>query len=377
MNKFLRTLLLGIIFAGLLAYGRFGAAQTLRPLSVWKQKQDFITTLQAPGSGTWKQVSLKEVIADLASVHRVFLLLDRRIDLDQQLDYTPPKGSLEVTLRGIAAHMKLGIAIGDGWVYFGPPDAAKKLRTLIALREAEAEAKFSKPELTPWTRRAPFVWAKPKTPRDIVTEQLDKVTKLANPEAIVNDLWAANNWPPLSLYERLSLCLVQFDLTWQWQDDGLGIKLVPLPTEVVIAKQYTVADPVQFTAKLKEFEITSKIEIAGKVVKVTGLAEDQQIAADLAAGKKAHKVVVKQDSQRFTLKANQPVGKLLRAFAAQLELTLEVDEQALQKANISLEREIQLDVLTVTREELFKKVCDPAGLAFEFQEKKIMIKPAK
>jgi len=375
MNTYLRALLLGIFCGVLFCMGHVAAAEPARPLKVWKQKQEFVTALQSPGSGTWKQVALREIIADLASVHRIFLLLDRRIDLEQQLEYTPPKGSLEVTLRGIAAHLKLGIAIGDGWVYYGPPDAAKKLRTLIALREADSP--LSKMEMANWTRRSPLVWGKPKPPRDIVTEQLEKFAKLSNPEAIAHDLWAANNWPPLSLFERLSLCLIQFDLTWQWADEDQSLKLVPLPQEVVIAKQYTVADPVQFTAKLKEFQLTSKVEVAGKIVRLTGSAEDQQIAADLAAGKQARKVVVKQDTQRFTLTANQPIKNILQVVAKTLELTLEIDDVAIQKQNLSVDREIELNVREVTRDELLTKILGPASLAYEIQDKKLIIKPAK
>lgn len=375
MNHIHRPLLLGVLFSGLLCAGPLAAAEPSRPLTVWKQKQDFIATLQSPGNGTWKQVALREVISDLANVHRVFLLLDRRIDLDQQLDYTPPQGSLEVTLRGIAAHLKLGIAIGDGWVYYGPPDAAKKLRTLIALREAEAEALYARPQLASWMRRTPMAWSKPKAPRDIVTEQLEKLVKVTNPEAIVHDLWAVNNWPALSLYERLSLCLVQFDLTWQWQDEGQSLKLVPLPAaEITITKQYTVADPVQFTAKLKEFQL-AKFEVAGKVIKLTGTAEDQQIAADLAAGKQARKVVVKQDTQRFTLTANDPVKNILRVVAKAQGLTLEIDEAALQKEGQPLDRQIKLEVREVTRAELLTKILENSGLVYEIQGEKLLIKP--
>lgn len=370
-----RTLLLGIICGVLFCMGHVAAAEPAGPLIVWKQKQEFVTALQSPGSGTWKQVALREIVADLTSVHRVFLLLDRRIDLDQQLDYTPPKGSLEVTLRGIASHLKLGIAIGDGWVYYGPPDTAKKLRTLIAL--GEADSPLSKMEMAKWTRRSPLVWGKPKAPREIVTEQLDKLIQLMNPEAIPHDLWAARNWPPMSLFERLSLCLIQFDLTWQWQDNGQALKLVPLPEQVAITKQYTVVDPVQFTAKLKEFQLASKIEVAGKIVKLTGSAEDQQIAADLAAGKQARKVVVKEDTQRFTLTAKQPIKNILQVVAKTLELTLEIDEAAIQKQNLSVDREIELNVREVTRDELLKKILEPAGLAYVVQDKKLFIVPAK
>jgi hypothetical protein len=376
MHRRLTTLIGCLLGWGLFLMSPLTAAEPARPPKVWKQKQDFAATLQAPGSGTWKQVALREVITDLADVHRIFLLLDRRIDPDQQFDYTPPHGSLEVTLRGIAAHLKLGIAIGDGWVYFGPPDAAKKLRTLIALREAEAEAIYPRTQLAAWTRRAPLAWTKAQAPRELVADQLDKFVKIVNPETIVPDLWAAANWPPLTLCERLALCLIQFDLTWQWQDEGQTLKFVPLPAEVSITKQYTVADPAPFVAKLKEFQIT-KLEVTGKVVKLTGSAEEQQIAADLAAGKQARKVAVKQDTQRFTLTANNPVKNILREVARSQGLTLEIDEAALQKEGQPLDRQIKLEVREVTREELLTKVLEGSGLAYEIKDQKLIIKPAK
>lgn len=376
MHNITCRLLPGLLFGFLIFASRFAAAEPARPLTVWKQKQDFVATLQSPGSGTWKQVALKKVFADLAKVHRLFLLLDRRIDPEQQLDYTPPQGSLEVTLRGIAAQLKLGIAIGDGWVYFGPPDTAKKLRTLIALRESEAALLLAEPQLATWTQPSPIIWTKAKAPREIVAEQLDKVVSVANPEAIAPDLWAANNWPPMSLFERLSLCCVQFDLTWQWQDEGQSLKLVPLPAEVSITKQYTVSDPVQFTTKLKEFQL-AKVEVAGKVVRLTGSAEDQQIAADLAAGKQARKVVVKQDTQRFTLTANDPVKNILRVVAKSQGLTLEIDEAVLKKENQPLDRQIKLEVREVTRAELLAKILENSGLAYEIVDQKLIIKPAK
>jgi hypothetical protein len=378
MNVRLRATILRLFLSGpLLAGGIADAAEPARPAIVWKLGQDFTTTLQSPGSGTWKQVPLKRVMADLARVHRTFLLLDRRVDPAQQLDYTAPNGSLEVTLRGIADHLKLGIAIGNGWVYIGPPDAAKKIRTLCALREADVETQLPKELRTHWQRRSVLVWQNPKPPRELAESLVEKLGQFTNAEAIVSDLWEPRHWPTMPALEQLSLLLVQFDLTWTWEEEGQKLKLVPLPQEVSITKQYTVADPVQFAAKLKEFKLTVKVELSDKTFKITGTAEDQQIAADLAAGKTARKVTVNTnpDLQRYTLKVNLPVQKLLQALAPKLGLQVEFDEAAIQKANLSLDREIQLDVNQVTQDELLTKVVEPAGLKFEIQGKKLLIKP--
>ncbi len=372
----LRPPIVGMLLSGLLlGAGLSRAAEPARPPVIWKLNQDFTTTLQSPGSGTWKKISLKTILADLSRVHRIFLLLDRRIDPDQQLDYTAPNGSLEVTLRGIAAHLKLGLAIGNGWVYFGPPEAAAKLRTLIMLREAEATAQLPKTLQAAWSRRGSLTWKQPLTPRELAETQLGSLSKFSNPEAIVNDLWEPRAWPSLPLSERLALILIQFDLTWQWDDDGQKLKLVPLPAEVAITRQYPTADPAQFAAKLKQLGVTAKVEVIGQSIKLTGLAEDQQLAADLAAGKQARKVTVSNDSKRYTLAVNLPVGKLLTALAAKLELTVEFDDAAIQKAGISLDHEIKLDVREVTRDALLTKIVEPVGLAYEIQGKTLRIKP--
>ena len=371
------TAIFGFLLSGCFSCERSAAAEPARPPIVWKLNQDFATTLQSPGSGTWKRMPLKLVIADLSRIHRIFLLLDRRVDLDQQLEYTAPNGSLEVTLRGIADHLKLGIAIGNGWVYLGPPDAAKKIRTLCALREVAAETELPKELRTQWQRRSVLVWQNPKPPRELAESLVEKLGKITNPEAIVHDLWEPRHWPTMPAIEQLSLLLVQFDLTWTWEEEGQKLKLVPLPQEVVVTKQYTVADPEQFAAKLKSFNLAAKIESSERVFKITGTAEDQQIAADLAAGKQARKVVVnaKPDSKRYTLQVKLPVQKLLQALAPKLELQVEFDEAAIQKANLSLDREIQLDVNQVTQDELLTKVVDPAGMKFEIKDKKLLISP--
>lgn len=378
MNRRFLPTILGLLLCGSLLSGQCSlAAEPVKPPILWKVNPDFTATLNSPGSGTWKQVALKTVVADLARVHRIFLLLDRRIDPEQQLEYTAPNGSLEVTLRGIAEHLKLGIAIGNGWVYVGPPDAAKKIRTLCAMREVAAEAQLPKPLLTQWQRRSALAWKQPKPPRELVETQFSSLGKINNPEAIVSDLWAAAAWPAMSGIEQFSLLLVQFDLTWQWEDNGQNLKLVPVPEVVSVTKQYTVADPVQFDAKLRGFNLAAKVEVNDKVFKITGTAEEHQIAADLAAGKQAKQVAVvaKPDSRRYTLKVNLPVQKLLQALAPKLDLQVEFDEAAIQKANISLEREIQLDVNQVPQEELLNKVVEPAGLKYEIQGKKLRISP--
>lgn len=367
----------GFLLCGSSSCERSAAAEPVRPPIVWKLGQDFSTTLQSPGSGTWKQVPLKLVVADLARVHRIFLLLDRRVDLDQQLDYTAPNGSLEVTLRGIADHLKLGIAIGNGWVYIGPSDAAKKIRTLCAMCEVAAEAELPKELRTQWQRRSVHVWQTPKPPRELAENLVEKLGQITNLEAIVHDLWEPRHWPTMPAIEQLSLLLVQFDLTWTWEENGQKLKLVPLPQEVYVTKQYTVADPEQFAAKLRGFNLAAKVESSDRVFKITGTAEDQQIAADLAAGKQARKVAVNTnpDLKRYTLKVNLPVQKLLQALAPKLELQVEFDEAAIQKANISLDREIQLDVNQVTQDELLTKVVGPAGLKYEIHGKKLLISP--
>ncbi len=52
MNNLPRRLLSGLLLGGLLVVHQLAAAEPARPLTVWKQKQDFVATLQAPGSGS-------------------------------------------------------------------------------------------------------------------------------------------------------------------------------------------------------------------------------------------------------------------------------------------------------------------------------------
>ena len=75
--------------------------------------------------------------------------------------------------------------------------------------------------------------ARIKTAEDMgIVEQIAGRYKLKvkDLDRVPHDVWAHATLPSVNSYEALSLVLIQFDLTFQWNNDASTIQIVPLPT---------------------------------------------------------------------------------------------------------------------------------------------------
>ena len=90
-----------------------------------------------------------------------------------------------------------------------------------------------------WLKAAAWQWEDLVTPRELF-EQLATQgnVKLLGLDRVPHDLWAAAQLAPLPLVDRFTLLAAEFDLTFEFQDEGQTVKLVPWPEKVVIERQY-------------------------------------------------------------------------------------------------------------------------------------------
>ncbi len=205
----------------------------------WRTGNDLTTALQAPGGGSWSRIPLRQALDDLAKIHRVCIILDRRVDPDSQLNYELQNVSLEVTLRGIASKLQLGTSIGEHYVYLGPVTTATKLRSLIAMQQM-ALKNLDAERRKPWLATQTIALTKPTETREIVRSLLIATeTKLENAVDLPFDLWDQKQWPSLTRLEVLSLIAMQFDFVWRWDESGEMIKLIPIPEKVSYTIEYS------------------------------------------------------------------------------------------------------------------------------------------
>ncbi len=181
---------------------------------------------------------LRPRVANLARLHRISLLLDRREDPGRLVDFAAKDMTLEQVYRGLAAKQGMGFCRLGPVGYFGPSAVCEKLRTLAALRRDDL-GRLPATVRSTWTKPVAWQWDDLATPRELL-EQLaaEGHVKLVGLDLVPHDLWAAAQLAPLALVDRLTLVAAEFDLTFQFDDEGQTVTLVPWPDQVVIERQY-------------------------------------------------------------------------------------------------------------------------------------------
>jgi len=158
-------------------------------------------------------------------------------------------------------------------------------------------------------------------------------------------------------------------LTFQLSADGRQIKLVPLPKEVALVRSYPgAARPSIVARNFATLAPDAQIKVVGDKVYVKGLVEDHERITS------PRRVVTESSAQpavpvgririeRMSVK-EKPIGLLLEQLAEKLNLQLRIDHQAFQKAGVSLERRVTVQVENVTVDELLQAVIQNSPLRF-------------
>jgi hypothetical protein len=318
---------------------------------------------------SWSGNPLRQAVNGLARAEPVAVLIDRRIDPGQEIDLELDDLPLEAALQEIARARQLGVSILGPVVYFGPRRASSLLRTIAALRTEEIgrlppgpQRKFLLPKRMAWSDFA--------TPRDLLADLArQNGLEIRGMGRVPHDLWAAADLPPVSLVDRLTLILIQFDLTFQVDPEGATVNLLPLPDEVALTRSYPGGpDPSAKAEKYALLAPEAQIKVVGRQIYVKGLLEAQE---RIASGRPAPKPYVAGPTdrsfanKRFTLRVEEkPAAAVLQGLAKELKLDLRIDRRALEEAGISLESRVSLSVKDATIDELLREVLKPIGLRF-------------
>jgi len=339
--------------------------------------------LAAPVGVDWSGARLRPSLMGLARAQQVAVYLDRRIDPDQRLDAALRDVPLEEVFRQVAESRAMGVTQLGPVVYFGPQEFTSRLRTLAALRLAEvrqlpheAGRKFVRSERLQWPELA--------EPREILSE-LGRQNGLRieglEPQ-VPHDLWPAVDLPPLSLIDRLTLILGQFDRTFRFASEGTAIAVVGIPENVTLVRPYPAGRQAEETIRQwTALAPTSRIRRLGNQIVVEGLLEDhERIAAPERPQPRAasKSPAPGEDSKRFTVRqARGPWEAILRQLGERLGLTVKIDRQRLERAGIALDQQVAFSVEDATLDQLLEAVLRPAGCTFERRGNVVEVTPAK
>ncbi len=365
----------------LLAFGWYDTAAA-GEAGKWITGSQLPVHLGKPVNVGWSGNPLGKGLRNLCGAHRVAVLIDRRVDPDQELELQLNDVPLTTVFEEVSRGRRLGFSVLGSVVYIGPAEASSRLRTLAALRVEEigrlppaTAARFRRLERIRWDDLA--------TPRELLQQLAERNgLELTGPDRIPHDLWAGADLPPSSLVDRLTLITVQFGLTFQVSQNGRGLTLVPIPERVGLVRSYPGGrQPEQTAERFATITPDAQIKVVGDKVFVKGLVEEHQRLS--SPRQPPRQAAAPAAATPDTTRVNRvffrdvPVRKVLDKMAEQLKLELRIDGAALRRAGISLDKLISVTVENVTVDELLRKVTQPARLKFRRTGNVVEIGPAE
>jgi len=344
----------------------------------WLTGAQFQQQMQQVVGVTWADVPLREALVSFCGAQRVAVLLDRRVDPGQPLDLTVRGAPLEQALRQIADDRGLGLSLFGPVVYFGPPKAARRLRTLAAVRTEEARrlpAAVARKFLLPRAMR----WPDFATPRQLIEDLArENDLRLLGLERVPHDLWAGADLPPMSLVDRLTLVAVQFDLTFAISPEGHAVALVPLPGNVGLVRSYPGGSrPQQVAQRFAKRAPDARIKVVSGRVYVKALLEDHERLNEPERPASLDRPGLRPAGGETRIAklrlAEAPVGAVLSKVCRDLGLQLAVDEGSLEQAGATLEQRITVEVEDVSIDELLEAIVRDTQLTVRRRGKTVEV----
>lgn len=372
-----RTVWMGVSLLPLLASAA-PADDAGTPIS-WHEGPALQRQLAQPADLVWSNQPVREGLMQLSKLHRVAILLDRRIDPDQTVRLRARQVPVGELIKQIAQQCSAETSLVGSVVYVGPPATAAKLRTLAAVRSDEAQ-KLPDEVRRLVSARRPLIWPELTQPRELIEELASEVRlTLAEPQLVPHDLWPAADLPPMCWTDRMTLVLAQFDLTFSVQ--GGTVDLAPIPATVQLTRSYPGGKQPNVAAhRFASLAPKAQVKVVGDKVLVTGSLDDHDRISGKQSetGPKPRPAADPLADQRFNLKvAEQPVGPLLRALCEHLKMELSLDERAIANAGIDLQRRVSFEVDQATIDELLSAMLTPAGMTAQRNGMQLEVKPAE
>lgn len=301
----------------------------------------------AVGSGRsatihWQGVATGDAIARLRALFDETVFVDRRVDPNLRVSIDLIATSAEQVLTAVGSEHDLAAVRLRTLVYFGPSPVAARLRGLADTKTKEI-ARLPAAARVALAGRRDFSWPRLSEPRRLVMQVAQRSGwRIANPEQIPHDLWAAGELPDLTAAEQLTLLLIGFDLSFEMKPGERAIEVVSLPKTTLI--------PTTAKARLPTRN----------------------------APKRSAPRPERGTKQVYTLRVQEkPVGAVISELRQRLQWTIEIDEEAIRDAGKSLDQRVTFSVENVDREDLLDALLTPAGLEYQIHGERIRVLPSR
>ncbi|HET6327019.1 MAG TPA: STN domain-containing protein [Planctomycetaceae bacterium] len=387
--RFCRALSVAACLAATAAGARGDAPSKLFPDALpdhYRTGRRFTTALEQPISASWKGVPLRSILRRLSHEREVSILLDRRVDPEQEVQLETSDVALRSTLHEIVRVTRLGVTQVGNCLIVAPAVPVLRLRTLIALRDKELErdSATSAGAAHLRTQRATIAWDDLASPAEILASIGRQFgLSIGGLDQIPHDLWAGATIPDATASEALSLVLNQFDLTFVWLPHEKGIRVMPIPARVVIERAYALhgKSPAQTLRILRSLIEGLDAESRGPKIIVRGtLEQHEMVVLALRGGKVTPQSKSKQaplpiEKQSFMLQAG---GVSLQELFEELKkqgLPLEYNAALLKEAGVDLKHRIAVDLPRLPATEFLTQLLEPHKLTFRIERGVVVISP--
>ncbi|QGJ69348.1 Hypothetical protein PBC10988_10220 [Planctomycetales bacterium 10988] len=353
------------------------------PLFAQSPNEPFLTggqlqeKLSLPTSLHWNERDYLSGLRDYFRQQQVGFLLDRRINPNQTVNLNLNRQPLELVLPKIAKAGGTSQTWLDSCAYFGPSDQAQRLATVSALRTNELQ-EFAPEVANKWKLQRRWSWEDLATPEELLSElEGEFQIEIRAKEFLPYDHLSGADLPPLTLVERLSLLLVQFDATFRFEADGNAITIIAFPQEATLVHRYPSGGNLQSRIETwKQAFPQAKIEPASGRIQVTGSYENHQaIRAMLNPQVTAQQSKPSSTNlqERYTLTVEQkPLAAVLTVLGKQIGF--EIDWQPEDGQNPDRNQMVSFRVQDAKLEELLEALFRDTSYTFELQEMKVSVR---
>ncbi|MCH9652654.1 MAG: hypothetical protein K0U86_16305 [Planctomycetes bacterium] len=361
-----------------------------RDLPKYLTDRNFRRGLSKTFSASWSNVGIRSILQRVSSTQNISIILDRRIDPSLKLKLDIQNLTLEEGLQKLASLVHAKSAIVGSTIYIGPEKMVSKLETLLELKK-EAFYKLAnshtnlKTRLRFLTQRKTFHYQDLDQPSEILKRISEAYQiKIKNDKLVSHDLWSSGTLSAVNVNEALSLILIQFNLTYRWEQQATQIQLIPIPDTVTIEKTYSprgksVAYVINDLKKTfpdltmipsgKSITISASKEYHDKIEQLLNPRTNSRISKP----QKVDPVPIQR--RKFTLRVKKiPLNAIMKKLE-QSGIEFEYVESQLVSAGIDLSKQIDISVNGANAQEFFDRLFDTFDLNYQIKGTKVTLTP--
>ena len=280
----------------------------------------------APVHATWRSTPVASIAERIGSIADMPVVLDRRIDPTRRIDLDGAGRPAETVLRELAEAAGGELAVLRNSFRISPAGLGRRVAGADAARASRLKGMPPRMKQS-LESKAACRWEAGTSPAELVERLAEEASiPVGMLEEIPHDHLPAGSLPALPLAERLDLLLAHYDLRIGPAPQGQrGLAIAPLG------------------------------EAQG--------GRPRERPADRKDGGKRSGVLI----DRYSLRAEAPLGELLEALAKKFGLTLRLDADAVAAKGVAAGEIVRVAEQDAPRERILDAVTKPLGLSWTIE----------